>query len=361
MWSGWRRTASASSILVAALLATACLPTAATTPPPIVPTVDDPLVFLEDLLEEASSHPERLGRGQRRAVTFHRRAKEHLANDDWQGAVEALAQAYEQLRDYETAASLGATMLVLGRFHEAASYLDEARRMMPSAAPPVHREKVVRYLDWATQHTARLTIRSADGDAEATLFIDGRFEGYLPLERVVYLDEGQHRFDVKLRRRQSRTVVRVRRGEDATVELAPLPAISFPPREDRPFAPIVYATVVGTGVAAAIAGGVLVGISAKLDRDARDLADEIAARTGSLACPGEAPSCAQLGWIEGRSDRYLSAGVPLLVSGSALTAVFTTLLVTSGDGRADIQVGAGTSIHPVIAADVAALSVEGSF
>jgi len=228
-----------------------------------------------------------------------------------------LRAAWQIKKSYDVAGNLGAALLELGRHAEAAQLLAYAADNLPAGGKPSVKKWVLDLLRQARSEVCAVRVRvSLDG---AQVRVNGEGAGTSPLAHGRYVPPGALVVEVsKEGFEPHREVQRCAAGSESEL------TVTLAAKEPRRV-PVVTTTrgawplyvLGGTGAAALVAGGVLIGAAHAPEDEIRGLSRSIQARGGT--CPGD-PRCDDLARRASASDTMSRAGVGLLVGGAALSA-----------------------------------------
>jgi hypothetical protein len=298
-----------------------------------------------------------------RADELHREAKALLEDENWEEALPKLREAYSIKPSYDIVTNLGWTLSAMEQHVEAAHRMCEALDKLPTDVDRKRFDNVY--------HDARSRIgiaRILSAEAEVAILVDDRPASVCTHDqaRIVFVEPGQHAFVAERDGRRSEPVAPTfTAGKEQLVRLGPLQegAVAPPNGDDGGGGALVGVgwAAVGVGVAAGVVGGVLLGLSAKLDGEAGDLRNEIMARSGSEPCPGGDASCGELRDTVGSKSSYHNAGLPLAVAGGVLAVAGVVTLLVASNSDEETAPGAALLIFPVAGDGVAGVGIVGQF
>jgi hypothetical protein len=304
---------------------------------------------------------------QTRRRTFEQ-ARTAMQAGRWEEARTSYLQLWNDRRTYDVALQLGQAEYNLKRMRDAAEHLAYGLMLLPPREKPETAERSRQILALSKQQVGALDLRVKNKGAD--VIVDGKLVAEAPLVTEIFLDPGEHRFEVRLDGHASEAfTVQIDAGQTKgrSIELKTLvgndasrqPAQSLEKPQPKPAAkaplepapgPLAY-----TSWAPAVVGGIVAiaglsaGIGFQLVRNAR--ADENLRIRKSLdrpnRCndPGEAYAgdCSRL--TELASD-YDSFGrlelISFLVGGAALIGTGTYFLIARPDkGRPTSQAHVG--------------------
>jgi hypothetical protein len=293
---------------------------------------------------------------------------------DWQGAYDAFAEAWQLNQHYQIAGNLGSVEIELGRHRQAAEHLDFALREMRAAgeSDPAAVRALEQLLGEARRQVATVRPEARWIDAALAgveLWVDGQPR---PAAETLYLPPGPHAVQARTAGAESPVAqIDAQAGRTHDVSLAihltstpattPIPvpgaaaegpspgAVADEP--GRPLWPAVLGGSLAFAGAALGVGGAVAAASKRSDAD--DRAAEIEASTG-LAAPVActSPSGSGLGLCDEWQSADDGAGTWLgvatagfVVAGGATAATLLYLLWPDGDGAEpsalEAQVGLG--------------------
>lgn len=287
---------------------------------------------------------------------------------DFAAAADAYAAAFALKPTHDIAANLAAAELKLGRHADAANHFAFALRNYPPSGEPTKRDGLQRRYDEARAHAGALVIATEEG---TTIRVDGRDVGTAPLLGVLHVTPGEHAIEARKGDRRATATATVAAGESAPVELvlaatAAEPGGVAPGGSRSPMPPPddgtddgwpLWPALVGIGVGATAVGiGVgLVAASASAGDDADALRREL---EGTSCAAASDPRCAELADAASDESSLGSAGVGLLVGGSAVAvgSVVYAVVVASVRGSGGTEQGTarrgarvrGARVTPVV-------------
>ncbi len=302
---------------------------------------------------------------QTRRQTFEQ-ARTAMQAGRWEEARSSYLQLWNDRHTYDVALQLGQAEYNLKRMRDAAEHLAYGLMLLPPREKPETAERSRQILALSKQQVGALDLRVKNKGAD--VIVDGKLVAEAPLVTEVFVDPGEHRFEVRLDGHASEAfTVQIDAGQTKTrsVELKTLvandaarqPATTLghsrpkhkprtTPEPAEPLSHASWAPVVAGGIVAIV--GLSAGIGFQLVRTAR--ADENLRIRRSLDNPNR---CNNPGTYVGDCNRltelasdYDSFGqlelISFLVGGAALIGTGTYFLVARPDkGRQSSQAHVG--------------------
>jgi hypothetical protein len=188
-------------------------------------------------------------------------AKAKVAADDYRGALKVLTDAYERAPHPALLWPIAELHLQLQQPGPGLAILDRYVMLVPvNKMPPGQQMADVGKMRAQFQTMfAQLTVHAYEPGA--TVFVDGKPAGQVPLGEPIRLDPGAHRVELQVGRSAFREVT-LKPGEAQAVELTLAPEAATRPAAPPPKRGVRTAACVltGIGVGAVIAGAVLWGL-----------------------------------------------------------------------------------------------------
>lgn len=290
----------------------------------------------------------------------------------------SLVAAWRIHEHYSIAANLGVCELKLGNHRDAAEHLAFALRAWPEAHRDAEREKIEKSLREASAKVGTLEVSVEP--AGATILVDGKPQGVVPLPGRLYVDPGKHVVSASVAGRDPvESSVEISAGEIETVKLAleaTSPAAPAPvptPRQTDtadPLAPAGAADEKSSGsartpvlisgaVLTALAGGTAVVFKLRASAAQADV-DESKARAldtlgRNCSSATEAPVCEDLSDATDRRNSSNQIGnVALVATGVFAVATTATFLLWPGESKE-------ITATPAASSSFVGVNVAGSF
>lgn len=190
-------------------------------------------------------------------------AKAKVNADDYEGALRVLVDAYERAPHPALLWPIAELYLQLQRPSEGLKILDRYVAVVPTNKMPPGQQlaDVAKMHDQFRAQFGKLTITAEEPGA--TVVIDGKPVGQVPLQEPLTLDPGHHRVELQAGR-SSVQEVRLKPGDTGTLHLLLAPDLRAVPSSGwvpHRRTALTAALVVGSiGLGAVIAGGVLWGL-----------------------------------------------------------------------------------------------------
>lgn len=287
-------------------------------------------------------------------ATLFQRARENFEAERYEASYGCYKKHWEVRESYDVAANLGnLEVLQLKKYADGATHLHYARENLPASMPEPKRSevkaKINERLGEALAHVQVLELTVLPRDAE--VMVDGRSVGRAPLAMPIYLDPGAHSLrvqlagyapvdktvDAKAGTREALeltlTAEATTNGEATTPVGLPAPV---PPADES--SPALGIAVLATGGAAAVAGVILIVLSAGAGSDADALTTEIQSDPAAPsenpcgAGPAPHPKCGDLDAAASDQLTFRNAGIAAVAIGGALLVTGTVLLLVSSGG-----------------------------
>lgn len=279
----------------------------------------------------------------------------------WEEARNSYLQLWNDRHTYDVALQLGQAEYNLKRMRDAAEHLAYGLMLLPPREKPETAERSRQILTLARQQVGALDLRVKNKGAD--VIVDGKAVAEAPLVTEVFVDPGEHRFEVRLDGHSSEAfTLNIDAGQTKTrtVELRPLvaadtrKAVRPPPAEKRalptpppppPEEHASWAPVVAGGIVTLV--GLSAGIGFELVRNARqNESNRIRSSLGSTSCadPGESLSdCNRLSELASDYDSFGRLElVSFAIGGAALIGTGMYFLVARPDkGRPSKLAGLG--------------------
>lgn len=256
----------------------------------------------------------------------------------WEEAQVVYEKLWNERRSYDVALLLGQAEYNLKRFRVAAEHLTYGLKLLPTTAPPQVGERSRQILGLCRKELGALDLQIRNKGAE--VLVDGVVVAEVPLLSEVFVDPGEHRFDVRLAGHvpQSFKMAFVPgQTKQRAVELKP---IEVPPQKletPRPAGPPQTATPAQPAASASwtpvIIGGIVtvVGLSAGLgfefarqasDDKAKSIRDTLPSDTENPCWKAKQPLATQCSRLVDELTTYDRFGrielASFIVSGAAL-------------------------------------------
>lgn len=278
-----------------------------------------------------------------RAAALYQEGNAAVDQKKWSEAEAAYLKAWELARSFDVAANLGLVEMRLDKPRAAAEYLAFSLRNAPPSAKPAQRERTQQLLDEAKQKIG--TVRLRVNVAGAAISLDGRSIRSEDVEHDLFVDPGTHAVDARSTGYlDARSTFDAKPGGLSTVVLT---LLAVPPKR-KSLAPAF--ALGGVGAAAAIVGGVFVGVAEAKRSDAQALSATIAEQGRN--CRSSSPDCETLHAKTASGDAFGNAGIGLfVVAGAAATAAVIYGIWPTTQVRAT----------PLASAGVGGVVVSGSF
>ena len=199
----------------------------------------------------------------RQLRTVVEEAKAKVNADDYEGALRVLADAYDRAPHPALLWPIAELYLQLQRPTEGLKILDRYVAVVPTNKMPAGQQlnDVAKMRDQFNAQFGKLTI-TAD-EQGATVVVDGKPAGQVPLTAPLSLDPGRHKVELQAGRSTVREV-RLKPGDAGTLHLVLAPDLRAEPvtgwKPHRKTALTAALVVGGIGLAGVIAGGVLWGL-----------------------------------------------------------------------------------------------------
>ena len=289
---------------------------------------------------------------QTRRHTFEQ-ARSAMQASRWEEARTSYTQLWNDRRTYDVALQLGQAEYNLKRMRDACEHLGYGLMLLPPREKPETAERSRQILGLCKQQVGALDLRVKNKGAD--VIVDGKISASAPLVTEIFVDPGEHRFEVRLDGHASEAfTVQLEAGQSKSrsVELKPLvpgeaqrePVRAKPvrhkPSEKMPeplAAPTTHASwapiVAGSIVALA---GVGAGVGFQLVRDARQSESErIRGSLGTKQCGTTGAPVGDCNRLTDLASDYDSFGtlelVSLVVGGAALVGTATYFFVARPD------------------------------
>jgi hypothetical protein len=287
----------------------------------------------------------------------------------WEDARSAFQQLFGERRTYDVALQLGQAEYNLKRLRDCAEHLAYGLRTLPPREKPETAERSRQILALCKQGAGTLELRATDKGAE--VFVDGKLAAETPLLTELFLEPGEHRFEVRLDGRASEAfTLQLNAGQTRTrsVELKPLIATvasaepivepkqsTQPDPHSPPAAPAPQPPTHASWVPV-VAGGLLSiaglssGVGFLLVANARENeASRIRSQVGGNGClkpsQANAADCGRLSDLESEHDSFARLDlISFIVGGAALIGTGTYFLVARPDqARSSATASSSTS------------------
>lgn len=232
-------------------------------------------------------------------------AKTKVNADDYEGALRVLADAYDRAPHPALLWPIAELYLQLQRPTEGLKILDRYVAVVPTNKMPQGQQlnDVAKMREQFTAQFSKLTI-TAD-EHGATVVVDGKPAGQVPLAEPLSLDPGRHKIELQTGRSTVREV-RLKPGDTGTLHLVLAPDLKAEPSvgwgPHRKTTLTAALVVGGIGLAGVIAGGVLWGLD------------------GTQSCPA-APYCPTALDTQTTGVGILAGGLGLTVASAILIGV----------------------------------------
>jgi hypothetical protein len=286
------------------------------------------------------------------AAQWMREGVELFARGQWEASRQAFLRAWELKQHHAVAANLAEVEIKLELWRDAAEHLRYALRHQPAARTDDRRVAETQ-LEECRRHLAAVAVRA--NREQATIRVDGKPVGHLPLSEPLWLEPGRHTLSVELAGHgPEEAELDLVAGQKTSVELElrplapPAPSLSpdmtptpAPVRLRDATSPARTWVLIGGGVLTLAAVGMGVGYTLESDaarRDARrtsraidgqaNLA-RIADTSGACVAPEArwAAQCAALeSSLEESTNARRVAGVSFIAAGVFGAATVTTFL-----------------------------------
>lgn len=299
-------------------------------------------------------------------TTLFQRARENFEAERYDASYGCYKKHWDIRESYDVAANLGnLEVSQLKKYADGATHLHYARENLPASMPAAKRSevkaKINERLGEALAHVQVLELTVLPRDAEVV--IDGQSAGRAPLRMPIYLEPGTHSLLVQLAGHAPiEKSIDAKAGTKEAFELtltADLPSdgeatapagLPTPAPAADEGSPALGIAVLATGGAAAVAGVILIVLSAGAGSDTEALTTEIQSDPAAPsenpcgAGPAPHPKCGDLDAAAGDQITFRNAGIAAVAIGGALLVTGTVLLLVSGGGEAEelaIRVGPG--------------------
>jgi hypothetical protein len=292
---------------------------------------------------------------QTRRQTFEQ-ARSAMQAGRWEEARSSYLQLWNDRHTYDVALQLGQAEYNLKRMRDAAEHLAYGLMLLPPREKPETAERSRQILALSKQQVGALDLRVKNKGAD--VIVDSKLVAESPLVTEVFVDPGEHRFEVRLDGHASEAfTIQIEAGQTKSraVELKPLVASdgtrqTAPPLEQpQPKRPskasaepprteshASWAPVVAGGIVAI--AGLSAGIGFQLVRSARqDESDRIRSSlvraNANCNLPGEsAGDCNRLSELASDYDSFGRLElISLVVGGAALVGTGTYFLLARPD------------------------------
>jgi hypothetical protein len=296
----------------------------------------------------------------------------------WEDARSCFQQLWDERRTYDVALQLGQAEYNLKRLRDCAEHLAYGLRTLPPREKPETAERSRQILGLCKQGAGALELRTKDEGAD--VFIDGKLTAQTPLPTELFLEPGEHRFEVRLDGHGSEAfTLQINAGQTRTrtVDLAPL--IATVPSAEPPVAPepsseaepnpsptappplepthASWAPVVAGGILAI--AGLSSGTGFLLVAKARENeASRIRNDVGSSGCvkpsKANAADCSRLPDLDSQHDSFERLElISFIVGGAALIGTGTYFLLARPD-----QAKPSSTASPLTFASIGALRLS---
>lgn len=267
-------------------------------------------------------------------------------------------RAYQSHPDTASAEGLATAESKLGRHREACEHFAAAITLLPSSAEEAERERLRAALKAEKAFVATVVL-GVEGDAAATLFVDGAQVGITPLKLPVYLEPGEHTFTADGERAYFGVKATVNAGQAVTLTLRagdakPKDGVQLVAPPPKPLWPAIVLGALGAG-ALGVGIGTLV-VSVARESAAEERAENI------TSCDPDALSdaCNDLAaLVSDRNALRDTATVGLITSAVLLGAmvgyIFIPIPTETPEKKAHIDV------LPMVSTDRAGMIVRGAF
>ncbi|MCU0662415.1 MAG: PEGA domain-containing protein [Myxococcota bacterium] len=305
-------------------------------------------VFAGALLVATAAMAEDSRNLEKEARTQYRQGIELYEAGQFEQASVAFERAYELRPSFKILWNLAQAENELGHFAAAriaySRYLEEGG----SEVPADRRKEALAELERLAALVGSLAVEG--GKDGASLFVDGRNRGVLPLESPLLLDLGDHEVEIRDEGgEQYREVVRVAGGEMVTLRVADLlegpkenAAPESPSQAPNPPRKRLWTWVtLGAGVAAGVVGGILGGVALANKSD-------IEGRCNGTQClPKDEDAAAQVEGLALCADILFGVAAAGIVTGAVLFFV-------EGKGKEDRELIVAPAVTPDSASLLAA-------
>jgi hypothetical protein len=132
---------------------------------------------------------------EERAGTLRDQAFAALSAGHYAEAADKFREAWELGRDFLDICNLGRAEMDLGRWREAAEHITSCVKVIPESQKPVFSERFERFQRQAYAKVGALSITANVPGAD--VFVDDKIVGKIPLNRLIFVDPGSHKVEVR--------------------------------------------------------------------------------------------------------------------------------------------------------------------
>lgn len=274
----------------------------------------------------------------------------------WSEAEAAYQSAWNLRKSFDLAGNLGDVEMQLGQYRDAAEHLSYAYDEFPTGGKPEVREALAKRIEEARQQVGVLRIKT--NLVGARLYVDGKLVGQAPLEKAIFVDNGQRVIEARLDGHVDvlRTID-VTKGSTQEIELQIVPKASGGTSSGNN----KRIAIIAAGGSLALVGlGGGIGLWLAASGKTSD-ADGLRAKLNKGDCPGTMPAtigtCTTLRSTLEDHDTYFNVGTGLFVSGVLLGAGTAVYAISSKKKPGAV----GLEMAPVVAPTFAGISMSGRF
>ncbi len=267
-------------------------------------------------------------------------------NGDWPAAYTSFRAALAVREHPVLYQKLAEVAQRLDKHRDAAEYLTLYLLKAPDTEPAAKVDAAKRALAEVKKRVGTLTVTAPEG---TDVLVDRVAVGRAPLAREVFVDPGRHEIEARTGDAVGRQIVTVEAGAAASVTLVlgvvpppdPKPAatvpIFTPPPKVAPRDPARDLLIAGSsaGAAAALVGGVLLGVAASKSAEEGALRDVLVGLSQGNVClpPSRDPRCDQVKETGRAVDALTSTGSSLLLGGLAIGAASIVVYLVTRDPK----------------------------
>lgn len=324
---------------------------------PVLPLLVAACIAGITLSHPAQAQPAAAAAANDPAQLLYQRGNDAYDAGKFQEAYDLYKQAYDIRKSYEVAGNLGQAAHKLGKLAEAAEYLRYSLSIYPTNGNAERRARQEALLAEVERGIGVLAIQSNVRDA--TLIIDGRTIGELPIKEKVYLQPGEHvlrlQRDGYLPVEQRVTAVA---GSTLAVTLELLPDGGG----DKSLALILTGSIAAAAFIGVGTGLGIISLGAASDRD--ELRDGL---SGSNPCGDGTPHTADCSEIESLDSDASTFGAIAITGVSvggalAISTLLYVLIPSSSSGSAEPSPAkTSLTVLPVLGPDQGGLFLQGTF